>query len=811
MFSNSRKIIWFLIAALTCLSGKDSTIASAQRAKKPFTVADEIGLSAQPDKSGTLRRFTVSDDIGLALFTMYGGGIVPSGGSVIKFSPNGSYFAVVSERGALDQNVIEDTIWLFRTEEVGQYVQHPELSAALSPVPLVRLVTDGDSPVIGKVKWLADSSAIAFTGVKKNVRCKFIQLFLAEIGTGEVRALTPDEQNVDEFDIRSGSNYVYKTSAPKLLQAPPDELEKTVVVTGKGIWKAVFPSESQRKMTPFDEGGLWVVADGKKFRVMDAQTQKPLEVGEEVSLSPDMHSVVTILPVEHHPEFWTRYKIPPDSPLKNFVREGYNGYYLVDLRTGTKRLLINAPTGETRLWNHFDIRDTARWSEDGKLLLFSNVFLPLTVDDPAEVARRESRPSIAVLRLTTGELSSVLLVSGGLEDLKLKRRYAVDDLRFADDRTVVVNFNRMILMCDAPPSAVFQQEADGAWRRLPGAEDPYFAILPFQLEARESINEPPVIAARDRATGASRVVWDPNPQLREINLGEAEVIHGKDATGYEWEVGLVKPPDYVPGKRYPMVIQTHGFAKRQFQSHGTFTGPFASRALAAAGIMVVQVEGNHQNEQDPPSAPNEVTFWESIVNQLANEGLVDPTRVGATGFSATVYYVLFAMSVGKMPLAAASVSDGIDVGYFEYVLGSDTAGLDRQFDQQTGSSPLDHEGMSIWLARSPGFNMDKVKTPLLLVQPGPMSTLADWEPYAMLRHLHKPVDLIMMPEGTHPLSNPGQRLECGTYNVDWFRFWLKGEEDPDPAKAEQYARWRELRKMQSANENKLIKPGSASN
>jgi hypothetical protein len=28
--------------------------------------------------------------------------------------------------------------------------------------------------------------------------------------------------------------------------------------------------------------------------------------------------------------------------------------------------------------------------------------------------------------------------------------------------------------------------------------------------------------------------------------------------------------------------------------------------------------------------------------------------------------------------------------------------------------------------------------------------------------------------------------------VDWFRFWLKNEEDPDPAKAEQYKRWREL-------------------
>jgi hypothetical protein len=35
--------------------------------------------------------------------------------------------------------------------------------------------------------------------------------------------------------------------------------------------------------------------------------------------------------------------------------------------------------------------------------------------------------------------------------------------------------------------------------------------------------------------------------------------------------------------------------------------------------------------------------------------------------------------------------------------------------------------------------------------------------------------------------------------VDWFCFWLKGEEDPDPDKAEQYKRWRELRKLQSNN------------
>ena len=39
-------------------------------------------------------------------------------------------------------------------------------------------------------------------------------------------------------------------------------------------------------------------------------------------------------------------------------------------------------------------------------------------------------------------------------------------------------------------------------------------------------------------------------------------------------------------------------------------------------------------------------------------------------------------------------------------------------------------------------------------------------------------------------------------NVDWFVFWLKGEEDPDPLKAEEYSRWRELRKKQQENHAK---------
>jgi hypothetical protein len=77
-----------------------------------------------------------------------------------------------------------------------------------------------------------------------------------------------------------------------------------------------------------------------------------------------------------------------------------------------------------------------------------------------------------------------------------------------------------------------------------------------------------------------------------------------------------------------------------------------------------------------------------------------------------------------------------------------------------------------------------------------------WEPYAVLRFLHKPVDLIMLHDDEHVLSNPTARMASQGGSVDWFRFWLQGYEDPNPAKAAQYRRWEGLRKLQQANEAK---------
>jgi hypothetical protein len=88
--------------------------------------------------------------------------------------------------------------------------------------------------------------------------------------------------------------------------------------------------------------------------------------------------------------------------------------------------------------------------------------------------------------------------------------------------------------------------------------------------------------------------------------------------------------------------------------------------------------------------------------------------------------------------------------------------------------------------------MDKVNAPLQVIATRE-GVLQMWEPYAALRYLRKPVDLLILNSNEHVLSKPSVRLVSQGATVDWFRFWLQGYADPDPAKSSQYQRWEQMR------------------
>jgi dipeptidyl aminopeptidase/acylaminoacyl peptidase len=313
----------------------------------------------------------------------------------------------------------------------------------------------------------------------------------------------------------------------------------------------------------------------------------------------------------------------------------------------------------------------------------------------------------------------------------------------------------------------------------------------LEVNVKQGLNDPPVLVATNKRT--SQVIWDPNPQLKGIEMGEASVYTWKDKEGRDWRGGLYKPSHYNSAHRYPLVIQTHGFTESEFRPSGVFPTAFAARELAAKGIMVLQT-ATPCPLSTAIEGPCAVSGYEAVIRQLASEGLVDSEKIGIIGFSRTCFHVMNMLAFGGVRLKAASITDGGMVDYFQYLLVAGE-GPSIAFETMIGASPFG-EGLELWMKRSPGFNLDKITTPLLVVGEGPSSVLTMWQPYAGLRRLKKPVELIKLNTDEHVLTNPAVRMASQGGSVDWFSFWLKGEEDVDPAKVEQYARWRELQKAQ---------------
>ena len=452
------------------------------------------------------------------------------------------------------------------------------------------------------------------------------------------------------------------------------------------------------------------------------------------------------------------------------------------------------------------------WSSDGQAILLPGTFLESKENVP-------SRPCVAVVHLPSYTHTCVESLKGPTETGVEEGYHFVKNVRFIDG-----DKHRVMVTFSSYPehrtgNTEYRSGADGTWQVVgQNKAEPEVGHNGLEVKIEEGLDRPPLLVASRKA--ASRVIWDPNPHLKNIDMGQANVYKWKDKEGRAWEGGLYKPSKAEPGQRFPLVIQTHGFLESSFVPAGFYGTANAARELATAGIVVLQVDDANCASNTPSEGSCVVAGYEAGAKQLVSEGLVDPEKIGIIGFSRTCFYVMETLTTSSLHIKAASITDGQMVTYLQYMLtvGYVDSTIPRQFDAVIGAQPFG-EGLQQWLKRSPGFNLDKVTAPLLVVAAGRFTLLSlMWEPYAGLRYLHKPVDLIILNMGNgtlpyeHVLTNPDFRIASQGGSVDWFRFWLQDHEDTDLAKAKQYKRWRELRKIQQGNEEKkFAMPQPASN
>jgi len=557
---------------------------------------------------------------------------------------------------------------------------------------------------------------------------------------------------------------------------------------------------------------LWAIVDRKRFRILEHLTRQPIHTYQQIwsfgnykrmALSPDGRSVAVILPFEKIPPSWSAYRSSPlvssDAHLQAASQntsapdfaDYAEGYFKVDLMSGNKMPLVDAPIGWRLNWENGPL--TAVWSETGEAIALSNVFLPLT--GPQLKKRTAAAPCIAVVRLVTRKVDCVSPLLG---TTFYKERSAVVAMRFSptSDQALSVVYGASSGERRIIDYVQVGQSRWSAFRRNSTTESE------LTVRIQQDMNHPPVLTACGPKGTVCRSFYDPNVFVNSIQLTTVEQMQWRDAKGVEWSGGLLKPAGYEPGKRYPFVILTHGFAPDTF-----LTSPWTvmiDRPLAAAGFVVLQVGDVRGKLVTLGEVSAQLDGYNSAIKLLADKNLIDVRRIGIIGFSRSVHYVMAALTRQSAPFAAASISDGVDGSYWQYIFTVDYLGnsLAHEYDIMFGGPPFG-QALGNWFARSPAFNLEKVHAPMLLLEPGVQVALSNWDVYSSLRYLGRPVELINLGEGTHPLSNPRQRLAAEVANLDWFRFWLQGYEDREPKKRDQYLRWEKLCDLQIHNDPTL--------
>jgi len=685
-----------------------------------------------------------------------------------QFSPDGKKFVIVVKKGNLHENTNQYSLLLWLS--AGVFSSPP-------PTLLLTMSSSSNRPAISAVSWLADSQTIAFLGEHPG---ELQQLYTFDIRTKLLRKFTNHPTNLHSYGVTpDGMKVAFSADAPyrRLFDRRAQRLG------------AVISSQALSDLIRGREGGPNYDHDQLFFQLTGGAAKnlvppsRESEFGTAPSLSPNGRFVAIAVDVVNVPDQWNGYSEPSLRKVINLTVEqkkfqGLQTYILIDTKTGTSRTLLASPLNPSRV-------SGAAWSPDSHSVVLTNVYLPLvnTTDQEREIRKAQS---------FTVELS---VLTGEIGRISEENLYGVEWDSTGGRLTAHTIQQQSNTFYGLGPTVSFRKNGAN-WERVRRET----SDLAPDITVEQDLYTPPRLVALDAKTQRKKIVWDFNPQLNDLRFGRVEETHWNASDGHVVSGGLYYPVDFVPGNKYPLVIQTHGWNPHQFWIDGPYTTAFAAQELAGKNLIVLQTELSTEDLDSPREAPREVAAYEGAIEYLDKRGLIDRDRVGIIGYSRTCFHVKYALTDPQFKFAAASITDGVDAGYFQYMIESTSnPSIPNEFEEIYGATPFGL-GSQLWMAQSPGFHVDRVHTPIRITALSPDSALFEWEWFSSLTRLRKPVEMIMIQDGSHVLEKPWDRMISQQGNVDWFCFWLKGEEDPDPTKAEQYTRWRELRKLQNEND-----------
>lgn len=310
-------------------------------------------------------------------------------------------------------------------------------------------------------------------------------------------------------------------------------------------------------------------------------------------------------------------------------------------------------------------------------------------------------------------------------------------------------------------------------------------LIAFTSPSPTTLNE---LYVTTTAIFAPRKLTTMTEQVKDLTLATREVISWKSKDGATIDGILIKPANFDPAKKYPLLCVIHGGPTGVDRATRIDARYYPSDIWAAKGALVLKV--NYRGSAGYGEKFRQLNVrnlgvgdaWDVLsgVDYLIDKGWVDPQRLGSMGWSQGGYISAF-LTTSSDRFKAISVGAGIS-DWATYYYNTDITPFTLQY---LGDDPVDDP--EIYAKTSPMTYIKQAKTPTL-IQHGELDRRVPianaYELRQGLEDRGVPVEMVVYKGYGHGITKPKSMRAVMFHNLSWFNHYIFGDPLPDFSKPE---------------------------
>jgi dipeptidyl aminopeptidase/acylaminoacyl peptidase len=575
-------------------------------------------------------------------------------------------------------------------------------------------------------RWSPDGKWLAFLSNRLEDKN---QIFVIDPTGGEAQQLTKSETAINNFAWSEDGKTIAYTATEPIAQPLKDRKEYY------GDYDVVHEGYSYVHIWTLD------VAEAMKAPLAGKQRTKKAEFSvDSFSWSPDGSTIVF------------------SATLNPDLIQGVTGdIYLLKLSDDSVKKIVDQAGPDT----------SPRFSPDGKQIVFSSAM--------GEKLYFASNSRLAIVGVDGGKPRSItdsFDENPGLLEWNRNGIYFAGSQKTASHLFHVDPVSAKVTRVSQPDNLMA-----GSFSFTHNADR-----IAFTVASPTSINE---VFVSDAQSFAPRKLTNLNEQTKSFTLGTRELISWQSQDGTTIEGVLIKPADFDPAKKYPLLCIIHG-GPTGIDRPVLLTPDsryYPSDIWAARGALILKV--NYRGSSGYGEKFRKLNVgnlgvgdaWDVLsgVDYLIAKGWVDKDKVACMGWSQGGYISAF-LTTSTDRFAAISVGAGIS-NWATYYYNTDITPFTINY---LGNDPA--EDPAIYLKTSPMSYIKKARTPTL-IQHGELDRRVPianaYELRQGLENRGVKVEMVVYKGFGHGITKPKSMRAVMQHNLSWFNHYIWGDPMPD--------------------------------